>query len=74
MKYHSLVSYSCSDLCTCYVFIPEIPRGCTYEVLSLSVMEEEIREEVVIEIAEVLDSIGIPNITAVFNTPLEIIY
>ena len=67
MKYHSLVSYSCSDLCTCYVFLPEIPRGCTYEVLSLSVMEEEIREEVVIEIAEVLESIGIP---AVFNTPL----
>ena len=70
MKYHSLVSHSCSDLCTCYVFLPEIPRGCTYEVLSSSVMEEEIREEVVIEIAEVLESIGIPNITAVFSTPL----
>ena len=57
-------------------FIPEIPRGCTYEVLNSSVIEEEIREEVVIEIAEVLESIGIPNITAVFSThtPLERIY
>ena len=73
MEYHSLVSHSRSDLYTCYVFLPEIPRGCTYEVLNSSVIEEEIREEVVIEIAEVLESIGIPNITAVFSThtPLE---
>ena len=51
-------------------FLPEIPRGCTYEVLTSSVMEAETRKEVVVEIAEVLESIGIPNITAVFNTPL----
>ena len=50
--------------------LSEIPRGCTYEVLTSSVMEAETREEVVIEIAEVLESIGFPNITAVFNTPL----
>ena len=69
-KYHGLVSYTYSDLCTSFVFLPEIPRGCTFEVLNSSIVDEETREEVVIEIAEVLESTGIPNIAAVFSTPL----
>ena len=50
--------------------LTEIPRGCTYEVLNASLSEEETREEVVVEIAQVLESIGIPNITTVFSTAL----
>ena len=50
-------------------FFSEIPKGCTYEVLNSSVLEDETRNEVVVEIAKVLESIGIPNITAVFSTP-----
>ena len=65
--YHKIPQLS-SDLCTLHVFLPEIPRGCTYEVLTSSAMEAETRKEVVIEIAEVLESIGFPNITAVFST------
>ena len=48
----------------------EIPRGCTYEVVHAIVAEEKIREEVVVEIANVLESIGIPNITIDLATPL----
>ena len=50
------------------MFLPEIPRGCTYEVLTSIAMEAETRKEVVIEIAEVLESISFPDITAVFST------
>ena len=40
-------------------FHAEIPRGCTYQVLNSSISEEETHTEVVVEITEVLDSIGI---------------
>ena len=41
----------------------EIPRGCTYQVLNSSSSEEKTRTEVVAEITEVLDSIGISVVT-----------
>ena len=40
-------------------FHADIPRGCTYQILNSSVSEEETHTEVVVEITEVLDSIGI---------------
>ena len=51
-------------LCFIYNLSIEITNGCTYEVLSATILEEETRGEVVVEIAEVLEAMGIPNITS----------
>ena len=58
------------SLLTPFLYI-EITNGCTYEVLSATILEEETREEVVVEIAEVLESIGIPNITSTIFGGME---
>ena len=51
----------------------EITQGCTFDVINATILEEETRKEVVVEIVRVLESIGFPNITAVFTTlPSEV--
>ena len=54
----------------CDVYFCRNTKRLSYEVVNASTAEEKIREEVVVEIADVLESIGIPNITAALATPL----
>ena len=61
--------------------ITEIEKGCTYEIINASIAEEMDREEVVVEIATVLDSVLtsplgdiLSNETTSDKPPLQIVY
>ena len=61
--------------------ITEIEKGCTYEIINASIAEEMDREEVIVEIATVLDSVLtsplgdiLSNETTSDKPPLQIVY
>ena len=66
-----LLAYITASVSNFHIFFTEIIHGCTYEVINASVAEEKIREEVVAEIATVLETIGVPIATTILSSPLS---